>query len=502
MLAPLIRLPGQLARLTTSSTRTMRTLLLAASLLSCCPLLAVLTAADAASLAKAKEELAVLADGASRLSRAFNLVHEVVAPSVVAIHTKLEAPIGRRTLFGTVPMGTREVEVGEGSGFVIRSDRESSYILTNSHVVLRMDENREFARNRKGEFVPYDRVVIETNDNRMITAEYVGWYVEADLAVLKIPTVMPAIEWSDSDQAHVGDWVVALGYPLGVGYSATAGIVSATDRSTGIYKAVGGFESFIQTDAAINRGNSGGPLVDIRGRIVGVNASILSPTGTNLGLGFAIPSNVAKLVSDDLITHKRVRRPVIGVAIGDLSAEDTDKLGLPPVPAVQIRDVTADSPAAKAGLAAGDVVTGINGVPVMNENQFRSRLLLSRIGAPVHLQIHREGKNIEADVVPIEMQDLQKIQLAGRPSLELEELGMTLSEDNHGVFLLAVDPDGAAAQIGLEPNDRLLGVKVSRDKALRLRTLSDAKQLKDRQVLDLLVSRDGEETVVRMRISQ
>ncbi|HEX3134997.1 MAG TPA: trypsin-like peptidase domain-containing protein, partial [Planctomycetota bacterium] len=226
-----------------------------------------------------KAELKQASAELARFSRAVNLVHELVAPSVLSIHTREERlrPVLYR---GRLFADKREVEVGEGSGFVFYSDAKASWIITNAHVVVQTNADQQFITNNKGQPVGYDRIVAVLSDNRELKAEYVGVYVESDLAVLKIDVPdLPALEWADSDQAKVGDWVVALGFPLGVGYSATSGIVSATDRSIGSFQGLGAFDSFIQTDAAINFGNSGGLLVDVNGRVLGINASIKSSTG-------------------------------------------------------------------------------------------------------------------------------------------------------------------------------------------------------------------------------
>ena len=230
---------------------------------------------------KLRSELKEASKELERFSRAVNLIHELVAPSVVSIHTKEQRIY---TNVRSREWTKREVEVGEGSGFVFHSDEQASWIITNAHVVVQTNNEQEFVAGPDGKLVTYDRVQVVLSDNRELEAEYVGVYVESDLAVLKVKMPhLPALDWDDSDQTKVGDWVVALGYPLGIGYSATSGIVSATDRSIGIYQSIRGFDSFIQTDAAINPGNSGGPLVDSRGRVIGINASIKSSTGANIG---------------------------------------------------------------------------------------------------------------------------------------------------------------------------------------------------------------------------
>ncbi len=458
------------------------------------------SALDQEARAKAREELRTVGGELQRLSHVFNLVHEVVAPSVVAIHTRSQEAVPYRTPFGGVFFGgSREVEVGEGSGFVFHADDKASYIMTNSHVVLRMNEQQQFERDRNGRYIGYERITIELNDGREIDAEYVGWSVETDLAVLKIPMAkLPTTEWADSDKVRVGDWVVALGYPLGVGYSATSGIVSATDRSTGIYRPVGGFESFIQTDAAINPGNSGGPLVDLTGHIVGVNSNILSRTGSNIGLGFAIPANLVKRVGEDLLAHGEVHWPGIGVDAEEISADQTQVLGLPTVTAVRLAHVYPDTPAAAGGLENGDIVLSVGGVKIGGQMQFRSRLAACRIGQEVALTVWRGGKVLDRSVVPVALEEIKKKRAAikAEDEVELKSFGLRLGSDGQpGLVITEIDPKGLAGQVGLEAGDRLLAERT----VGALKTADDAKPLARRQEVTVQVMKDGRVFWLRMR---
>ncbi len=458
------------------------------------------SALDQEARAKAREELRTVGGELQRLSHVFNLVHEVVAPSVVAIHTRSQEAVPYRTPFGGVFFGgSREVEVGEGSGFVFHADDKASYIMTNSHVVLRMNEQQQFERDRNGRYIGYERITIELNDGREIDAEYVGWSVETDLAVLKIPMQkLPTTEWADSDKVRVGDWVVALGYPLGVGYSATSGIVSATDRSTGIYRPVGGFESFIQTDAAINPGNSGGPLVDLTGHIVGVNSNILSRTGSNIGLGFAIPANLVKRVGEDLLAHGEVHWPGIGVDAEEISADQTQVLGLPTVTAVRLAHVYPDTPAAAGGLENGDIVLSVGGVKIGGQMQFRSRLAACRIGQEVALTVWRGGKVLDRSVVPVALEEIKKKRAAikAEDEVDLKAFGLRLGSDGQpGLVITEIDPKGLAGQAGLEAGDRLLAERT----VGALKTADDAKPLARRQEVTVQVMKDGRVFWLRMR---
>ncbi|MCK6491359.1 MAG: trypsin-like peptidase domain-containing protein [Planctomycetes bacterium] len=448
-----------------------------------------LPALDDAARSKARDELKVLGPEIARLSRAFNLIHEVVAPSVVAVHIRanVSVPVGRRGF--RLLFAEQEVEVGEGSGFVFRSDDKRSLILTNAHVVLQTNEDQRFVRDARGNPLVHDRLRIELNDGREVDAEFVGGTLESDLAVLSVPLPrLPAVDWADSDRVHVGDWVVALGYPLGVGYSASQGIISATDRSTGVYRSMGGIESFIQTDAAINPGNSGGPLVDIQGRIIGVNSAIKSTTGASIGLGFAIPANLARRIAEDLVDHGAVRWPAIGVNMPpqDLTAEQLAKLGVPPPGGAPVAGVVPASPAAEAGLRSGDFILALNGVRVRNQMQFSARLRACRIGEPVALTLWRGGQEVKAQLVPVGREELER--LAQGDGVELAGFGMRLNDDRKpGLLVSWADPEGPAAAAGIKPGDRVLGERTLG----ALHTEADARQLARRSELVLQLVRDG-----------
>jgi S1-C subfamily serine protease len=449
---------------------------------------------------RARAELRQVGAEVAKLSRAFNLIHEIVAPSVVSIHTRERMRVAN-FLSGHAMMG--EVEVGEGSGFIFQSDDKASYVLTNSHVVLQTNHQQEFIQGGNGQPVGYDRVRVVLNDNREVDAEYVGYYLRCDLAVLRLPMArLPVIEWGDSDQAKVGDWVLALGYPLGVGYSATSGIISATDRSTGIYQGVSGFDSFIQTDAAINPGNSGGPLVNIQGQVVGMNASIISKTGANIGLGFAIPANLARRAAEDIVQFGKVRRPVVGVQIEDLGPDQAKELGLPQSQTVRVNQVYPESPAAAADLRKGDVILAVNQTKVVSLQQFQARIASCKLGEPLMLRLLRAGAEMDKRVIPIAEEELER-KLAGaaretsqRRGVALDEFGFWLgADDQPGLVITTIDPSGLAEQAGLAVGDRVLHERTIG----ALRTLDEAKQLAKRRELILQVYQDGRSYWLRMR---
>lgn len=437
----------------------------------------------------AKAELKQIASEVNKLSRAFNLIHQIVAPSVVCIHTKEVVKVA--DFYTGRLLGSRESDVGEGSGFIIHSDDKYSYILTNSHVVFQINQQQQFIMDSDQQPMRYDRVRVVFNDNQQADAEYVGGYLASDLAMVRVPIPhLPAVQWADSDQAHVGDWVVALGYPLAVGYSATAGIVSATDRSTGIYGG-GGFDSFIQTDAAINPGNSGGPLVDIQGRVVGVNSNIISRTGSNIGLGFAIPSNHVQRIVRDLIKYGKVHRSVIGVQI-DESKDAVQAL---------VGSVVPDSPASKAGLQVGDVILAVGTTRVISPAQFRSRLSNSSVGDVVPLTIKRHDEELILPVT-IESEDalVERLNKAAdstaKRQFHVANFGLTVVDDGRpGLVIASVDEEGLAAAAGLERGDRLM-----HEKSLgALHALDDAKQLDRKRDVIVQVQKDGRSFWLRMR---
>jgi Do/DeqQ family serine protease len=274
----------------------------------------------------------------------------------------------------------RDVEA-TGSGVIV--DAANGYVLTNYHVI----EDAE-------------TVEVTTKDNRRFKAHIVGRDPETDVAVLKIGAKnLKAVPFGDSDRLEVGDFVVAIGNPFGLGQTVTSGIVSALGRS-GL--GIEGYEDFIQTDASINPGNSGGALVDLRGRLVGINTAILAPGGGNIGIGFAVPVNMARRVMDQLVRYGEVKRGRIGVAIQDLTPDLAQAMSTPHTTGAVIARVEPDSPAARAGLRSGDLVVSANGVPVRSGTQLRNVIGLSGVGSAVDLRINRKGSeysvavNIEA----------------------------------------------------------------------------------------------------------
>lgn len=317
-----------------------------------------------------------------------------------------------------------------GSGFVISED---GYIVTNNHVIAGADE-----------------IEIEFFSGERLPAKVVGTDINTDLALLKVEseTPLPFVTFGNSDLMRVGDWVVAMGNPLGQGFSVSAGIVSARNRALS-----GTYDDYLQTDAAINRGNSGGPLFNMDGQVVGVNTAILSPNGGSIGIGFSMASNVVSKVMGQLREFGETRRGWLGVRIQDVSPDVAEAMGLAEAKGALITDVP-EGPAKEAGLLAGDVITQFDGKPVDDTRDLTRRVADAPVGAAVPVVILREGQTETLDVVLGRREDAEAepVPAAATPeeAVEAQALGMTL------VPLT----DELAATMGLEPGTRGLAVAV------------------------------------------
>jgi Do/DeqQ family serine protease len=283
----------------------------------------------------------------------------------------LQDPFFRR--FFNLPQNQQPEEretQATGSGVIV--DAAQGYVLTNGHVA----ENAT-------------RIEVITKDNRRLTAKLIGIDSDTDIAVLQIPAGnLTALPMGDSDHLQVGDFVIAIGNPFGLGQTVTSGIVSALGRS-GL--GVEGYEDFIQTDASINPGNSGGPLVDLKGECIGINTAILAPGGGNIGIGFAVPINMARKVMEQLVRYGEVKRGRIGVAIQDLTPDLAQAMNTAHTAGAVIARVDPASPAERAGLKSGDLVVAVDGVAVRSGTQLRNMIGLTRIGSEVELTVDRRG---------------------------------------------------------------------------------------------------------------
>jgi Do/DeqQ family serine protease len=326
-----------------------------------------------------------------------------------------------------------------GSGVIV--DAAKGYVLTNHHVI-------------KGA----TKVVVTLKDRREFTAKIVGSDPATDIALLQIPPEkLTAVKIGESDALQVGDYVLAIGNPFGVGQTVTSGIVSALGRA-GLN--IEGYEDFIQTDASINPGNSGGALINLRGELIGINTAIIGPSGGNVGIGFAVPTNMVMRVIDQLAKFGEVKRGGIGIAaVGEVNQEIAKENKLPTIEGAVINTVIGGSPADKAGLKKGDVVTAVNGRPVRTGYDLRNQQALTPIGQALDLTLTREGRsrNVRVNVeTPARAQGLRPEKINELPGTELASIPKELNR--RGVYVLDVEKESEAFQLGLRENDVLLGV--------------------------------------------
>ncbi len=346
-----------------------------------------------------------------------------------------------------------------GSGFIIDA---SGIVVTNNHVIDGADE-----------------ITVILHDNTSLKAKLIGRDERTDLAVLKVESdkPLPFVPFGDSDAARVGDWVLAIGNPFGLGGSVTAGIVSARGRNI----EQGPYDNFIQTDASINKGNSGGPLFNMDGQVIGINTAIYSPSGGSIGIGFSIPANMARQVVAQLRDFGRARRGWLGVRIQQVSPDIAESVGLRDPSGAMIAGVNDDGPADKAKLKSGDIILKFNGQTVREMRNLPLIVAQTDIGKAVPVVVWRDGKEVTLQVTVGELPDDQK-QAAATPdskkpapapsrTLELSSLGLKLSEltpelrqkfniptDRKGVVIIDVDSSSTAAERGLKPGDLIVEV--------------------------------------------
>ena len=377
---------------------------------------------------------------------------ERTTPGVVNISTKGTVEVQRNPMFND-PLFRRFFNMPEqpaerpfeslGSGVIV--DAKNGYVLTNNHVVANATEIR-----------------VTLHDGRELVAEVVGTDEPTDLALLRVPAEnLTAVPIADSDALRVGDFVVAIGNPFGLGQTVTSGIVSGLGRALGLRQE--SYENFIQTDAAINRGNSGGALVNLRGELIGINTAILSGSGGNIGIGFAIPTNMARYVMGQLIEHGEVSRGVLGVTVQNLSREIAEAMSLDEADGVVVSSVSPGSAAEKAGLEVGDVIVALDGERVANVNQLRNRLGMMPVGQEVRVEFLRDGKRrtVRATISKLSPEAVAAGSL--HPALDgvaFSEIPETspLAGREQGAYVVQVAPDSAAARKGLQAGDVITSV--------------------------------------------
>jgi serine protease Do/serine protease DegQ len=372
-----------------------------------------------------------------------------VSPAVVNVATRgtikerqgrnplLDDPFFRR--FFDIPPDSKPRErqfQSAGSGVIV--DAKNGYIITNYHVIENASE-----------------ITVTLLDNRSFTAKVVGSDEGADIAVLqaKQPN-LTALTLGDSSKLEVGDYVVAIGNPFGLQNTVTAGIVSALGRS-GINPE--GYEDFIQTDASINPGNSGGALVNLRGELVGINAAILSGSGGNIGIGFAIPVNMARGVMDQLIKYGQVKRGVLGVNIYNVTPDVAKEFGLSESSGALVAGVSQGSAADKAGIKTGDIIVSVNGVPMHNAGELRNAIGMLRVGDSVEVGLLRDGKPLKVTALVAERSETETANAVDINS-GLEGADLADAPNAGGVLVKSVQEGSPAAQAGLRTNDLIVGV--------------------------------------------
>jgi serine protease Do len=369
----------------------------------------------------------------NRTSELFRMATAAVAPAVVRIETAKFGAGGplRGLPIGPAGRGGPGIEgIGLGSGVII--DKDNGYIVTNNHVIR-----------------DADKILVRLSDGEEVEAKLVGKDPKTDLAVLQVGSgVRVAARWGDSEKLEVGDWVLAIGSPYALDRTVTAGIISATERND---LRINEYESFIQTDAAINPGNSGGPLIDLSGKVVGINTAIYTLNQGNEGIGLAIPSSMARRVVESLIKNRRVVRGYLGVIPQRVQPAQAKALGLPDAKGALIAEVRDDSPAAKAGVQAGDVIVKLNGEDVVDHRSLRNQAAGLAIGSTVPVELYREGKRQTLQVTIAELPVLASFGFRVR---EVPGAG----DSEGGLVIDQVVANSPAWRAGLRPGMRILGV--------------------------------------------
>ena len=395
------------------------------------------------------------------------LVREA-SPAVVSIATKgtvraprnplMDDPFFQR-FFGGPQQQQRERQIrSAGSGVIV--DAQNGYILTNHHVVENADE-----------------IEILLSDKRILAATIVGSDPGTDIAVIQVDTTEGLVDmpFGNSEEIEVGDFVVAIGNPFGLSHTVTSGIISALGR-VGLSR--DGYEDFIQTDASINPGNSGGALINLKGELIGINSAIFSGSGGNIGIGFAIPVNIAQSIMAQLIEYGEVHRGLLGVSISDFNADTAEAFGIDDdVSGALVQEIVSDSAAEKAGIEVGDVIVAIDDESVTSASALRTAVGLRRSGETVRIKVIRDGKEKSFTATLTELASLEQVSAADiHPSLAGAEFtnydGKSLAYGEPGVLIASVEPGSPAAQRGLRANDII--ISVNRGKVESVKEMNEA----------------------------
>ena len=454
----------------------------------------------------AKAESSADVELLDRSAKAFSRVVKDVKPAVV--HIKVESTVEMSNeyeqffnnpfferFFGPQhrfqdPQQRKRQQQGAGSGFIIDKD---GYILTNNHVVERAD-----------------KITVTLSDNSEVEAKLIGADPKSDVALIKIDVdhTLPTVNLGDSESLEVGEWVIAIGNPFGLSQTVTVGVVSAKGRSrVGINE----YENFIQTDAAINPGNSGGPLLNIHGQVVGINSALYSRTGGYMGIGFAIPINMAKSIKEQLQNNGKVTRGYLGVGIQDVDEGLAESFGLDKSGGVLITDVQEDTPASKAGIKNQDIIVKLGDIELKDTQDLRNRIAQTTPGTDIVLHLMRDGKPIELQVTIGEQPaDFGKVAQAVPDENPLSSFGLVLQDltpdlaeqlgykGRQGLVISEVTPGSPAAVVGLKSGLLIEEVqKVPVKNLEELKLIMQQSQTKDRVLLRIRMGQNSRYIVLK-----
>jgi serine protease DegQ len=411
-------------------------------------------------------------------------VLEKVLPAVVSVQVEGTAVQGQKVpdelkkYFGE-EMPNQQAQPFEGLGSGVIIDAAKGYVLTNNHVINQAQ-----------------KINVQLNDGREFEAKLIGGDDQSDIALLQLqnPTNLTQIAIADSDKLRVGDFVVAVGNPFGLGQTATSGIVSALGRS-GLN--LEGLENFIQTDASINRGNSGGALLNLNGELIGINTAILAPSGGSVGIGFAIPSNMAQTLSSQLIQFGEIKRGLLGIKGTEMSADIAKAFNLNVQRGAFVSEVLANSGSAKAGIKSGDVIVSLNDKPLSSFAELRSRIATTEPGTKVKLGLLRDGKPLDVEVTLDKSTSSSASAELISPALQGASLSDgQLKDGTKGISIENVEKSSAAAQAGLHKDDVIIGINRT-----RVQTIAELRKLLETKpgVIALQIIRGNETLYLLLR---